>query len=166
MFIEHHHAPGPVLWWRDLKLRMTQPHSGEESTCQRHRFNPWVGKIPWRRAWQPSSVFLPGRFHEQRSLAGCSLWGRTESGTAEITKQQQHIINWRTPIYIFIEKSKLLPLLSATNYKPQMQLHCLCTPEELSEITGHSKSITEGLRCIEWLFLMIKLFRTHIIEFY
>ena len=36
-----------------------------------HRFNPWVGKIPWRRAWQPTPVFLPGKSHGQRSLAGC-----------------------------------------------------------------------------------------------
>jgi len=32
---------------------------------KRHRFNPWVGKIPWRRAWQPTSVFLPGESHGQ-----------------------------------------------------------------------------------------------------
>ena len=37
---------------------------------KRHGFNPWVGKIPWRRAWQPTPVFLPGESHEQRSLAG------------------------------------------------------------------------------------------------
>ena len=37
---------------------------------KRLRFNPWVGKIPWRRAWQPMSIFLPGESHEQRSLAG------------------------------------------------------------------------------------------------
>ena len=35
-------------------------------------FNPWVGKIPWRRAWQPTLVFLPGESHGQKSLAGCS----------------------------------------------------------------------------------------------
>ena len=33
-------------------------------------------KIPWRRKWQPTSVFLPGKSHGQRSLAGCSPWGR------------------------------------------------------------------------------------------
>ena len=33
-------------------------------------FNPWVRKIPWRREWQPTPVFLPGEFHGQRSLAG------------------------------------------------------------------------------------------------
>ena len=35
-------------------------------------FNPWVGKIPWRREWQPTPVFLPGKVHAQRSLAGYS----------------------------------------------------------------------------------------------
>ena len=37
-------------------------------TCRRYRFDPWVGKIPWRRKWQPTPVFLPGEFHGQRSL--------------------------------------------------------------------------------------------------
>ena len=36
----------------------------------RHRFDSWVEKIPWRRAWQPTPLFLPGEFHGQRSLAG------------------------------------------------------------------------------------------------
>ena len=40
--------------------------------CKRHRFDPWVRRIPWRRKWQPIPVFLPGKFHGQRSLAGCS----------------------------------------------------------------------------------------------
>ena len=38
------------------------------------RFNPWVGKMPWSRKWQPALVFLPGKFHRQRSLAGYSPW--------------------------------------------------------------------------------------------
>ena len=44
--------------------------SGKESACQckRCKFNPWVGKIPWRREWQPTPVFLPGESHGQRSL--------------------------------------------------------------------------------------------------
>ena len=46
----------------------------KEPACQhrRHEFDPWVGKIPWRREWQPIPVFLPGESHGQRSLAGCS----------------------------------------------------------------------------------------------
>ena len=38
--------------------------------------SPWVGKVPWRRAWQPTPIFLPGESHGQRSLAGCSPCGR------------------------------------------------------------------------------------------
>ena len=49
--------------------------SSKESSCQcrrhkRHKFNPWVKKIPWRRKWQSIPVFLPGNFHGQRSLVG------------------------------------------------------------------------------------------------
>ena len=43
----------------------------------------WVGKIPWRRKWQPNSVFLPGEFHGQRSLVGYSPWGCKESDMTE-----------------------------------------------------------------------------------
>ena len=62
--------------------------SGKEPTCQcwrheRPRFDPWVGKIPWRRAWQPTPVFLPGESHGQRRLEGYSPWGHKESDTAE-----------------------------------------------------------------------------------
>ena len=42
-------------------------------------FNPWVGKIPWRKKWQHTPVFLPGESHGQRSLAGYSPWGFKES---------------------------------------------------------------------------------------
>ena len=50
---------------------------------RRPGFDPWVGKIPWRRAWLPTPVFLPGEFHGQRSLVGCSPWGCKESDRAE-----------------------------------------------------------------------------------
>ena len=51
--------------------------SGKEPAChcRRHKrlgFYLWVGEIPWRRAWQPTSVFLPGESQAQRSLAGCN----------------------------------------------------------------------------------------------
>ena len=42
-------------------------------------FDPWVGKIPWRREWLPTPVLLPGKSHGQRSLAGDSPRGRKES---------------------------------------------------------------------------------------
>ena len=59
--------------------------SGKESSCQywRQEFNPWFGKIPWSRKWQPSPVFLPGKSHGWRSLAGYSPWGCKESDRTE-----------------------------------------------------------------------------------
>ena len=44
-------------------------------------FAPWGGKIPWRRKWQPTPVFLPEESHGQRSLGGYSPWGRKEPDT-------------------------------------------------------------------------------------
>ena len=65
--------------------------SGKEPAgrCRRYkwcRFDPWVGKIPWRRAWQPTPVFLPGESHGQRSLVDYSPWGCKESDTTEVTE--------------------------------------------------------------------------------
>ena len=53
--------------------------SGKESACQcrRHKrcgFDPWVGKIPWRRKWQCTTIVLPGKFHGGRNLVGYSSW--------------------------------------------------------------------------------------------
>ena len=54
---------------------------GKESACHRRaKFNPWVTKIPWRRAWQPPPVFWPG---ESRWMEATSLWGHKESVTIE-----------------------------------------------------------------------------------
>ena len=60
-------------------------YSGKESVCQCRRLkgcrlDPWIGKIPWSRKWQPTPVFLRGKFHGQRSLAGyrpCHDWAHT-----------------------------------------------------------------------------------------
>ena len=68
---------------KNKRFRLPRWLSGKESTCQcrRHRFDPWVGKIPWRRKWQPTPVFLPGESHGQRSLVGYSPWGCKGSNT-------------------------------------------------------------------------------------
>ena len=50
---------------------------------KRHKFSPWVGKIPWSRKWQPTPVFFPGKSHGQRSLAGYSPWGYKYADTTE-----------------------------------------------------------------------------------
>ena len=48
---------------------------GEESACNARELGSIPGKIPWRRTWLPTPVFLPGEFHRQRSLAGYNPWG-------------------------------------------------------------------------------------------
>ena len=55
----------------------------EKNLPGRSRFYPWVGKIPWGRERLPTSVFLPGEFHGQRSLAGCSTWDSKKLDTPE-----------------------------------------------------------------------------------
>ena len=64
--------------------------SSKESPCQCRRckrcgFDPWIGKIPWSRAWQPTPVFLPGESLGQRRLVGYGPWGRKELDTTEVT---------------------------------------------------------------------------------
>ena len=56
--------------------------AGDNKRCE---FNPWLRKIPWKRAWQPTLVFLPGESHGERSLVGYSPWGCKESDITEAT---------------------------------------------------------------------------------
>ena len=60
--------------------------------CQRPGFDPWVGEIPWRRAWQPTSIFLPGDFHEQKSLVGYSPWCHKQLDMTEATEHAPIVI--------------------------------------------------------------------------
>ena len=55
--------------------------------AQETGFSPWVGKIPWKREWQPTPVFLLGESHKPRSLVGCSPWGCKE---LDMTEQLTH----------------------------------------------------------------------------
>ena len=65
------------------------PNNGGD--IKRHGFNPWVRKIPWRRAWQSTPVFLPGESHGQWSLAGYSPWDHKESNMTEPSNTFRHI---------------------------------------------------------------------------
>ena len=60
-----------------------RPYLPANAGDMRYGFDIWVGKIPWRRKWQPIPVFLSGESHGQRSLAGYSPWGCKESGMTE-----------------------------------------------------------------------------------
>ena len=61
-----------------------------QSRCKRHRFDPWVGKIPWRREWLPTAVSMPGESHGRRSLVGYRPWGCKGSDTTEHTHTHTH----------------------------------------------------------------------------
>ena len=58
--ILHSYSVNGFPWWLSSKASSSQN--------RRCRFSPWVGKIPWRRKWQPTPVFLPGESHGRRSL--------------------------------------------------------------------------------------------------
>ena len=83
----------PGFSWALFTKRATVLHrwfvwrwcSGKEPAwqCSRQRFHPWVWKMPWRRKWQPTPVFLPGKSHGLRSLVGYSPWGCKESDMTE-----------------------------------------------------------------------------------
>ena len=86
-FTFHFHALACLLWASQVALvvKNTPANAGD----MRRRFDAWVRKIPWRRKWQPTPVFLPGESQGRGSLVGCHLWGHTESDTTEVTQQQQ-----------------------------------------------------------------------------
>ena len=76
--------------------------SGKESTCQCRRpkrwgLNPWVGKVPWRRAWQLTPVFLPGESDGQRSLVGYSPLGRRAGHDWSDLAHSLPQDSWNTP---------------------------------------------------------------------
>ena len=76
---------------KDYKRRLDQDSSKDKEPscqCRRHkrlRFDPWVRNIPCSKKWHPTPVFLPGKFHGQRNLAGHSPWGCKEFDTIEAT---------------------------------------------------------------------------------
>ena len=73
-----------LSWW--LSSKESACNAGDAS---RHRFDPWVGKISWRREGLPTPVLLPEKFQGQRSLAGYSPWGRKRV-PHNLATQHQH----------------------------------------------------------------------------
>ena len=70
--------------WSDLAAVAAASCANDKESafqCKRDKrcsFDPWVGRIPWKRKWQPTLLFLPGKFHGNRSLVGYSPWGQKE----------------------------------------------------------------------------------------
>ena len=74
--------------------------------CRRHRFHPWVRKIPWRRKQQPTPVFLPGKSHGQRSPVGYGV-AKSWTWVRDWAHTHKHILQWKSKIKLKnIQKEK------------------------------------------------------------
>ena len=73
-----------MLTWNFPGVRVVKNLLLRQKT-QEHEFHPWVIKIPGRRKWQPTPVFLLVKFHGQRSLVGYNPWSCKESDTTRHT---------------------------------------------------------------------------------
>ena len=127
-------------------------HSGKGSACQcrrhrRHRFQPWVGKIAWRRKWQSTPVFLPG----QRSLAGYSPWDYKESYMTEHTGTCVMLLfKWKGKNYTVPGNSKYDSILQHSIIENPMQC---CRVE--SKLTRYciSPKVSRKLQLESWIWL-------------
>ena len=118
--------------------------SGKGPACQsrrhkRHGFNTWVGKIPCRRAWQPTPVFLPGESHGQKILVGYSPLGHKELDTTEMTQHartRQYLL-----LTIFISHSDLMSQ-GTLLFQGTITFTCHPHPCELTEIRSSASLIS------------------------
>ena len=98
--------------------------SGKESTCkckrhERFRFDPWIRKIPWRRKWQPPPIFLPRKFHGQRSLGGHSPWGHKGLDPTEHTRYIR--VSWLLSLGCPLLAGNSLVLFSTLSTVPRIR---------------------------------------------
>ena len=125
-----YNVPVPFFFKAILRARWL---SGKELACQCRRceLDPWVGKIPWRRKWQPTPVFLLGKSHGQRSLVGHSPWSHKEVDTTERLSTHTSFLHW----VVFVPDQKsvvcvcvylyLYSILFCDLFVPSLMLHCL-----------------------------------------
>ena len=106
--------------------------------CRTPGFDPWVGKIPWRRAWQPTPLFLLGKSHGQRSLVGYDPWGCKESDTTKWMNTHTHTH------HMFIDDCKY----AAT--KSLQSCPTLCDPIDGSPPGSPIPGIIQA-RTLEWV---------------
>ena len=127
----------------NLKFQWAFPGGsvGKELPCQcsRARFSPWVGKMPWRREGQPTLAVLPGEFHGQRSLAGCSPRGRKSQTPVSARARSQLPYTQPRPSFQIL----------TINPAP-VQLNWLRLPPS----SGFLRRVSEPLKsCVVFLFL-------------
>ena len=125
-------------------------------------FDPWVEKLPWRRKWQPTEVFLPGEFHGQRSLVGHNSWGH-RVGRDLVAEHTQHMMtcihHWYHTEYFHGPKSTLcsafhsfLPFPTPNPWEPLM-FFIVCRGLPFAEC--HIVGIMQYVVYSDWLRLVI-----------
>ena len=99
---------------------LTKYPSGKESACQcgRCEFDPCIEKIPWRRKWQSTSAFLPGKSHGKRSLAGCSPRGCKINGHNIATKHSTLHIYTHTHMLLLLRRFSRVRLCATHRRQP------------------------------------------------
>ena len=104
---------------------------------RRPRFYPWVGKIPWRRKWQPTpvSVFLPGKSHGQRSPEGYSPWGHKESDVTEATDtKRRELRTVKAGPYLLHHNHLVKSLLTSQNAATKLGQHVDGVPGRVRQL--------------------------------
>ena len=123
--------------------------SSKESTCNAGDAGdlgviPWVVKIPWRRKWQPTSVFLPGKSHGERSQVDHSPWGHKESDTTEwlSTHTHTHFCVWL--VWLIAPPPPLSECLILSSQATPIRIGLLMwTPSQLTKMsTANVNSFT------------------------
>ena len=111
------------------------PPANAEDARDRHRFDPWVGKIPWSRKWQPIPVLLPGKSHGRLSLRGYSPWSHKESDTTELlhftsnsregTQLHPSTENWIKDLLSIVPPIRIRPSFLQSPFLPLGSFHKL-----------------------------------------
>ena len=114
---------------------------GKEYACNAGELSSIHGKIPWRREWLPTPVFLPGQFHGQRSLVGYSPWGHKELDTAERLTCGNLIFN------LCVKLSDSFPKW-LNHFTLPSGLFCFAILQEVPPGGWGSRSVT--LLCLSW----------------
>ena len=118
-----------------LAVRNSPANAGRHKRC---RFNPWVGKIPWRRRWQPTPVFLPGKSHGQREESG----GLQSMGSQSVGR------DWAGIILYLLSGLLFLSFFNSTHHLLKYEMMYIVSLSLL--IRTKSPILTsDGLKCLE-----------------
>ena len=136
---------------------------GQESTCQCRRleFHPWVRKVPWRRKWEPTPVFLPGKCHGQRSLGGYNPWHCKEldmterlnththtqgsCGSCTCMAQETEFFRWVGPCIVCVTSQ--LTLAGSVGSAHSLDIHFIGDYFQLACLPRESRCSQRGFLC-------------------